>query len=216
MAAILAVVNMRPRYLICILTFVVLLHTASCTSYIQPPLDQYIPDAGYIIYYDIRGSTEGDLIQQMNRLGPIGLDGKKHWGYCEWESGGGDDPLAIKVTMPRWAPPNDADPDLIAEWDNVVKNLAKHENGHARIVRANAGPPNIIQQLSDAYDAKTNHGVKQGVSFDDGKRIPYDPIDPFVEEILSNDASIPSLPPRKPVAERFAELNRMRKNNTAG
>ena len=202
--------SMRSKYLMLLLvTFMILLHTALCTTYVQPPLDQYIPDADYIIYYDIRGSTEEDLIQQMNWLGPVGNDGETSWGRCQWE---GDGDLRIIVTMPRWTPPKDADPDLIAKWDNLVKNLAKHENGHAKIARDNAGSPNTIIGLNAAYDAKTNHGANQGVSFDDAQA--YDPVNTSVNEILS-DSPIPALPPRKPISERFAELNKMRSNNTS-
>lgn len=187
--------------------FMILPYIALCASYVQPSLDQYVPDADYIIYYDIRGSTEEDLQQQMNWLGPVGLDGKTHMGYCEWE---GEVSLKITVTLPRWTPPENADPNLIAKWDNLVKNLAKHENGHAIIARANAGSPNI-QGLSDAYDAKTNNGANQGVSFNDPKA--YDPANTSVRDILS-DSPIPALPPRKSVEERFAELNKMKKNYT--
>lgn len=189
--------------------FMILPYTALSASYVQPSLDQYAPDADYIIYYDIRGSTVEELIQQMSWLGPVGLDGKKHYGYCEWQESG----RMMTVTLPRWAPYEDVDPDLIARWDNFVKNLAKHENGHAKIARANVGAPGI-QGLSDAYDAKTNHGVNQGASLY-GPMIPYDPIDPFVNEFLPNyKAPIPSLSPRKSVAERFAELNKLKGNNT--
>jgi predicted secreted Zn-dependent protease len=199
---------MRSKYLIHAFMAAMLLPMAAlCSTYIQPPLDQYAPDADYIIYYDIRGSTEEDLRQQMNWLGPVGLDGKTHMGFCEWE---GEVSLKITMTLPRWTPPENAAPNLIAKWDNFVKNLAKHENGHAIIARANAGSPNI-QGLSDAYDAETNHGANQGVSFDDPQA--YDPANTSVRDILS-DSPIPALSPRKSVAERFVELNKMKRNNT--
>lgn len=200
---------MRSKYLIYVFMAVMILpYTALCTSYVQPPLDQYIPDADYIIYYDIRGSTEEDLIQQMDWLGPVGDDGTTSWGRCKWEEEGD---LRIIVIIPRWAPPEDVDPDLILKWDNLVKNLAKHENGHAKIARENVRSPNTIIGLNAAYDAKTNHGANQGVSFDDATA--YDPMNTSVKEVLSDTPiSVPSN--RKPVSERFAEVNKMRSNNT--
>jgi len=109
-------------------------------------------------------------------------------------------------------PPKDADPDLIAEWDNLVKNLAKHENGHVLIIRGNILQPNLIQQLNDAYDARTNHGAAQEPTFG-----AYDPANTtFMKEFLPNmgpkNSNIYPLTPRKSATKRFAELNKTQKS----
>jgi len=215
------------KRLITLIAFAILLQT--CASYDQPPVEQYIPDTP-ITYYNISGSTEDELKQQMSLLGPIGDDGKRHWSYTKWDMGEFGLFYNMNVIIPRWTPPKDVDPDLIAKWDNVVKTLAIHENGHVKIVRNNVygseasrsclGLSDVEYQIScdevrgqvdlgienikkgnDQYDARTNNGV---VTFD---------VNPDKNESL-NATHVPPPTPQKTVAERFAELNEIKKNVT--
>lgn len=152
-----------------------------------------------IIYYDISGSTENELRDQMDSLAPIGPDGYRgdaltNW-YIRWTwDGYGTEncdlstakaTYDIKVTMPRWIPPQDASPALIGTWNKYILALAGHEKGHVdnvivnlpilinAIRRATCSTAEARAQelLSDIrqndvnFDASTNHGATQGAQF---------------------------------------------------
>ena len=108
------------------------------------------------------------------------------WGYnenCQLTNVHID--LTIKVLLPRWTPPKDASLDLITEWNNLFRAISEHENGHVKIAKDNVGmvytaikgsncnsanseanfAVNNIRQLQKEYEAKTNHGATQGVTF---------------------------------------------------
>ena len=152
-----------------------------------------------MIYYDIHGSTETDLRDQMNALAPVGLDGyhgdaltswyiRWMWdGYgteeCDLRSASAT--YDIKVTMPRWDPPQDASPALIEKWNTYMLALAKHEKVHVDNVIANL--PVVINTIRRAtcstaearaqdvltgirlndtnFDTNTDHGATQGAQF---------------------------------------------------
>lgn len=157
-----------------------------------------IPNAN-IIYYDISGSTQDELRTQLNTLGPVGFDGYKgdattNW-FIRWNWPGYGTSTCnlsaaiisydIKVIFPRWIPPADASPDLIAKWENYSKLLAEHEKGHVdsvienfpAVVDAIKGATcetadsvgteflNKIRQFDIDYDAETQHGATQGARF---------------------------------------------------
>jgi predicted secreted Zn-dependent protease len=152
-----------------------------------------------IIYYDISGSTEKELRDQMNALAPVGPDGYRgdalttwyiHW---TWDGYGTEDcdlrsltvTYDIKVTMPRWNPPQDVSPALIEKWNTYMLALATHEKVHVDNVIANlplvinairratcstaeARAQDVLSgiRLNDAnFDATTNHGATQGAQF---------------------------------------------------
>lgn len=106
-----------------------------------------IPNAS-IVYYDIAGSTEYELRDELNSLAPIGYDGYKgdastewyiHWNWPGHGSDSCDLSAAvishdIKVIFPRWKPSKDVSPDLIAKWSNYIVQLALHESGHVDYV----------------------------------------------------------------------------------
>jgi len=152
-----------------------------------------------MIYYDINGSTETELRDQMNRLAPVGPDGyhgdalTTWYVRWTWDGYGTEDcdlrsasaTYDIKVTMPRWNPPQDTSPILIEKWNNYVLALAGHEKVHVDNVIANLSVViNAIRRatcstaedkaqeilsgirLNDAnFDAATNHGATQGAQF---------------------------------------------------
>ncbi len=152
-----------------------------------------------MIYYDITGSTEGELRAQLDALGPVGYDGFKgdattewfiHW---NWPGYGGSScdlsaattSLDMKVILPRWSPPNDAPPQLVARWTNYVNALMAHEKGHVDHVLENfhlvldaiksadcdsadaAGTAMLekLRQFDLDYDSDTGHGATQGALF---------------------------------------------------
>ena len=115
-----------------------------------------------MIYYDISGSTETELRDQLNALGPVGPDGYHGdaltiW-YIRWtwDGYGAEEcdlrtvsaTYDIKVTLPRWTPPHDASPALIEKWNAYMLALAHHEKGHVDNVIANL--PVLINSIRRA------------------------------------------------------------------
>jgi len=154
-----------------------------------------------IIYYDITGSTAGELRESMDRLRPKDpYDGNRpvdvytDWHIkWNWPGYGTDDcdlsaavvTYEIKVTLPRWKAPADANPELIARWEQYIQNLVFHEKGHidnivnnyldmkiaiqgATCSTADAAAQKALEPLREFdanYDSQTNHGANQGVVF---------------------------------------------------
>lgn len=152
-----------------------------------------------ITYYEIDGDSEDVLRDQLNHLAPVGLDGYPgdavtNW-YIRWNwpgYGTADCDLSqatasyeIEVVFPRWTPPQDASPELVAKWNAYVHALAEHEQGHVDYVvvhyldvleaiqgagcltadgAAQAALEPIRQHDRD-YDAETDHGATQGARF---------------------------------------------------
>jgi len=205
---------MRYRHWIPLISVVILLYaSSSCSSYELPPVEKYIPNAN-IMYYDIRGSTAEDLVDQMNLIGPMGDHGRRVWAYAQsnfsWDYSPNEDEngncrvenaqvgLKIDVKFPRWIPPNNASPELIGEWENFIRALAEHENGHVKLFFERSGDIEaalwgsdcgsadgatynafgLMQQINDEYDDKTNHGATQGAIFPSIARGPVSAIKP--------------------------------------
>ena len=96
--------------------------------------------------------------------------------------------IGITVTLPEWDKPPRVDPDLTREWRRFRRALERHEEGHVRLADAAAerlrlallalrGPCDTLgdraRRVADelsalaakdhlAYDARTEHGVKDG------------------------------------------------------
>lgn len=153
-----------------------------------------IPDAD-MEYYDVGGSTAQEIRNNLNhshRNG--GFDGHTGWNVSwSWPGyGRADCDLAttdldtrIRVRLPRWQPPANADPALVLHWNNYAGNLALHEQGHVQLARQGFAKMQQILQTStcaeaDAklnlvlgemrqadlrYDAETRHGTTQGARF---------------------------------------------------
>ena len=151
------------------------------------------------MYYDISGATEADLRAQLNTFGPVGYDGYKgdsttHWfigwnwpGYGESSCQQSDVTLSydIQVIFPRWTPPENTSPALVAKWVSYTRLLAEHEEGHVDFIMANylsvAGAIKratcesaeaaaqaalaSLRQHDVDYDAATSHGETQGARF---------------------------------------------------
>jgi predicted secreted Zn-dependent protease len=91
----------------------------------------------------------------------------------------------VSVALPRWTPPADADPELVAEWAAWHGRLRWHEQGHVDVVHAfatgaeerlrAAGCAGIdaegaammagVRRAQADYDAATGSGHAQGARF---------------------------------------------------
>ena len=93
--------------------------------------------------------------------------------------------IDVTVALPRWDPPPEADPALVAEWSRYLVALTEHEEGHVKLVQhladgsdetiqaagcadAHAVTGAILGQIRQEerdYDTVTENGRKQGASF---------------------------------------------------
>jgi predicted secreted Zn-dependent protease len=160
------------------------------------------------LYYQIEGASSDDLRAQMDQLGRNDEDGL-HWdGYTEWyitwaypfSVTDGDCTLGpvevivdVTIVLPQWDAPADASPELVRKWENFIKTLELHEEGHKEIAieagheicqllngftsysscdeleqAADAAAQEILDrylQREVVYDQETEHGITQGVRF---------------------------------------------------
>jgi len=113
-------------------------------------------------YYEIKGNNEQELRNQMCRNGCKFTDGKKYdslttwrvkldYGYDRAAKTCAADSVKVNVAInfryPKWVRTDDAPPQLVAKWDNYMKNLVMHENEHRDIAVAAAN------ELSKAVSA---------------------------------------------------------------
>lgn len=100
-------------------------------------------------YYEIRGSSEKDLRNQMCQNGCTWDDGRKYdsvtsWSWT-WDYGtegaaqtcSADDfsvTIEILSRYPKWVRSGEAPLPLTDKWDGYIKNLATHEHGHRDMV----------------------------------------------------------------------------------
>jgi predicted secreted Zn-dependent protease len=159
-----------------------------------------------VVYYDVQGRTLDELRSSMHLLGPkvagtsfVGeTRSPMRWNW-RFESTGASScsirevtvSVEAEVTLPRWNPPPDAEPGLVAEWKRFLFALEMHEAGHKDIsakagrdivnslrgmtglcselnLRANEIARTIVDKASEeqrAYDVATRHGLTQGTSF---------------------------------------------------
>ena len=159
-------------------------------------------------YYEVCGCNEKELQCDIKKKCILWSDGKKYdavttWNV-NWDYGYDNAPQScaadsFRVTIeilfryPKWARTHDASPQLVEKWDQYMKNLTVHENGHRDIAvqaaeklsRAVAALPPAstcveldrrvralyrarmakLDQDQREYDATTNHGVTQGALF---------------------------------------------------
>lgn len=152
-----------------------------------------------IDYYDVSGSTGREIREQLNALSPVDPNGYRGDALTSWEIRWMWDGYAsetcdlhsvtatydIRVRFPRWKPPQDASPELIAKWNTYILVLAEHEKVHVDNVVANL--PYLIKAIRGAtcdtaearaqailagirqydlsYDERTDHGATQGAIF---------------------------------------------------
>ncbi len=155
--------------------------------------------------YKVQGNSVSDLRTRMMQDGPVDEQKRHHPGYTTWrvtwtfgcDVAGGDARLErvnvrvdVKYTLPEWQKPGDADPGLVAKWQDYMAALRKHEDGHRdiglragrRILEllqqspaaescpaagraANEAGQKILQSSRDEeleYDRVTRHGATQG------------------------------------------------------
>ena len=159
-------------------------------------------------YYEIRGNSEDQLRSEMRRCGCRWKDGKTYdsetsW-HVKWDYDHDRAPQACSINSfratvdissryPRWVRTGDVPQSLAAKWDNYMKSLVAHENGHRNMVveaatdlsRAVAELPpaptcaeldRMVQSLcherlnkldaeAKSYDEATRHGIVQGAFF---------------------------------------------------
>ena len=118
--------------------------TLAPTSTVTNPTPSALVD---YVYYQIEGSTAGELRAQMNQLGPADRLGQ-HDAYTKWYVSwsypysieGGEcatGPVEVEVevtfTLPQWDPPADASQELMGKWNAYMTALQTHEDGHKDI-----------------------------------------------------------------------------------
>jgi predicted secreted Zn-dependent protease len=153
--------------------------------------------------YEVSGATISEIRADLVRKRPwkTELDGYTAW-KIDWSYR--TDPTAsacrlqsfevrteITITIPRWTPPPDANPQTKANWFTYIKGLLAHEDGHKRMALAAANEVRsrlkrldsaatcgeleaLIKREADKaveefkrreklYDERSDHGRKNGV-----------------------------------------------------
>ena len=193
----------------CLLVACTVLLAACASAARNPVLDKYpagVTGRTTVSYYDIHGRTFEEVRADMHRLGPK-VDGTTfvgetrspmRWSWHMETMGASSCSIRdvsvvvnAQITLPRWTPPADTEPGLVAEWKRFMTALETHEAGHKDISakagreivnrlrglsglcsqlspRANEIARVIVERASEeqrAYDAVTRHGLTQGTSF---------------------------------------------------
>jgi predicted secreted Zn-dependent protease len=132
-----------------------------------------IPDAK-MDYYDVSGSTEGEIREQLNALASVDENGYRGDALTSWEihwmwDGYGTESCDlssvtatydVRVRFPRWNPPQDASRELIVKWNTYIRALAEHEKVHVDNVVASL--PYVITAIRGAT-CDTAEARAQGV-----------------------------------------------------
>lgn len=107
-----------------------------------------IAGATQVICYDVQGSTEAELSISLGELSPVAPDKvSANWAVAwNWPGYGTNDceltaatvTLTEMVgTMPRWAPPTGASPQLVAKWNQYIRYSASWVQVYTDYVTAN-------------------------------------------------------------------------------
>jgi predicted secreted Zn-dependent protease len=174
----------------------------------NPALDEFpagVIGSTEVTYYDIHGRTAAELVAEMRKLGPKTTgttyfgetQSPMHWTWKTRNSGVNCQLSNIQVivrseiTLPRWTPPPDTVPGLVAQWKEFLAALEAHEIGHKNIsgraareilskLQAMSSPCSLVdaetRRLTDGivsasrseqakYDGDTRHGLTQGAVF---------------------------------------------------
>lgn len=164
-----------------------------------------------IEYYEVHGRTVAELAADLRRLGPKDSSGRARagftssplrWSYNKRSSGRECTANTVRVTvytdivLPKWVPPADTEPGLLALWNQSIAALTVHENGHkdisvryAKLIRdriaamrapcsrfsvnADSASFRLVSEMRTAqvrYDSETLHGVTQGTGFPPRRR----------------------------------------------
>jgi predicted secreted Zn-dependent protease len=158
-----------------------------------------------IEYFTVTGDTASALSAEIDAKGPVGDNGRHSDGYTRWSMTWtfgmtSDDAgcsanrisvdLDIRMFLPRWDTPPNADPRLITRWNRYLAALRSHEDGHRARAEAAAGEMRRkllgeratdcrvlearldsmasallagLRERQAAYDRETDFGQKQGV-----------------------------------------------------
>jgi predicted secreted Zn-dependent protease len=107
-----------------------------------------IAGATQVVCYDIEGSTESELSAMMDELSPVAPDKiSTKWAVSwNWPGYGTNDcdlsSATVTLTelvsiMPRWDPPADASPQLVAKWNQYIQDGASRIQVYTDYVLAN-------------------------------------------------------------------------------
>ena len=161
----------------------------------EPP----VLDEAEVHWFTLEGADRIDLLESCLDRCPTDERGVAVASLTTWQlrwnwTQAPSDPCAIadtsvdarvSVALPRWDPPPEADPALVAEWDRWHARLRYHEQGHVDVVRgfaqdaearlAAAGCTNVVAEADalmdglraaqNEYDVATGSGHTQGAAF---------------------------------------------------
>jgi len=153
-------------------------------------------------YYTVTGSTLREIQKSIRRNRPAHVDReavtqwnvRSRFSAAKWQGeyrcGGFTTTTTIRITLPRWTPPEGVDAAVREAWQRYITALEAHELGHAqfalsmaaelhRRVRAMGTDPDprglttrveaLIRQTTEEFkqrerefDRLTNHGLEQG------------------------------------------------------
>lgn len=122
---------------------------------------------GYVLhqrfnYYSVTGDDGNAVRRSLDRLGPLGIDGKRYDGYTKWDvhweyatrsdvSGGcalvsSSIVLNVDMTLPQWQPSSDVPEMLKRRWSIYLVALRTHEDGHIQNAGLEAAAINQLMQ----------------------------------------------------------------------
>lgn len=158
-------------------------------------------------YYSVAGASARDIRVGINQARPWKdrgpgdgwTDWDIHWSFRSASSSAGcrlrsfETKTTITITLPKWVPASEAPPELAQRWDEYIKALQKHEEGHRALAQmAAAEMRKRVQAVKEAptcdalaesikktangtlleyrekeaqYDRKTENGAIQGARF---------------------------------------------------
>lgn len=157
-------------------------------------------------YYTVTGTTTRQLMASIaqstpwksNRIFHAYTHWNVSWSFSiapaddQFRIARADTRTKITITLPRWAAPTNAAPEVIQQWKDYLQRLSTHEAGHVKIAReageevhralhalGSAATAEELKQtikrtadqiLENAYrrerdyDRTTQHGMAQGAS----------------------------------------------------
>jgi predicted secreted Zn-dependent protease len=147
-----------------------------------------------VVYYQVEGKNETDLVKEIQSKGPSGYAGYTNWnirwgwpgyGQAECDLSKTWIKLKITLTLPEWDPPAGVSSELIEKWTLFSQDLHTHEQGHVdNVIRAmplilnsiqrsdcitaDSAAEHVLDELRGwdvQYDSKTDHGRTQGAVF---------------------------------------------------
>jgi predicted secreted Zn-dependent protease len=113
-------------------------------------------------YYDITGTTAGELRSSINGQGPVDSAGRRNDALTMWNIdwtwplnpdsscilSGATISTTITVTFPRWQPPAGTSAGLVQQWNTYEEALVTHEGGHVAFILATA--PEVLAGIKGA------------------------------------------------------------------